>query len=350
MRLTDRDGSLREDLPPITTFLNRLLALTIRLQNAIYEVFDGLLSARIEGAVASGAYDAGVETLSVESLRVTERRTIYTHPGSGAETRLLKVARLDRNQPLALEDALARSNERGARLLVNAQSGRAAVQVAAPSLMLDDGSVEARIRLLRPMDRQAMSLDALAATQWREVEPDRFIEAWTAELAEVPEFSESSFFVVTGLLLPIWRRLPANEGCRVYRLQTDEGERIIGRLISPAHVDTLAHDLGIERGPALSASDAFRAVLGDGASLQLADGLQVRRSTVMAATRVELVGFTDGAVDRLKAIGLTSEIIAWRLRLFVPVGERGPAILERLAERHPILRCVPRAVTRAAAA
>ncbi len=29
LRLTDGDGSLREDLPPITTFLNRLLPLTI---------------------------------------------------------------------------------------------------------------------------------------------------------------------------------------------------------------------------------------------------------------------------------------------------------------------------------
>lgn len=61
-----------------------------------------------------------------------------------------------------------------------------------------------------------------------------------------------------------------------------------------------------------------------------------------------LVG-SDGSVDRLKAIGLTSEIIAWRLRLFIPAGERGPAILGQLAERHPILRCVPRAVARSCA-
>jgi hypothetical protein len=34
-------------------------------------------------------------------------------------------------------------------------------------------------------------------------------------------------------LLPIWKRLP-NESTRVYRLQTDEGERIVGRKVSPA--------------------------------------------------------------------------------------------------------------------
>ena len=347
LALTDRDGSLKEELPPITTFLNRLLSLPIALQNALFGVFDGLLAAGIEGAIASGTYDVGVETLTAESFRVVERRTIYTHPGSGAETRLLKIVRLDRNRPVTLDDALARSSEPGARLLVNAQSGRAAVQVSCPSLVLDDGSVEARIRLLRPSERQAMSLEALGATQWRHAEPDVFAQAWEAELASVPEFSESSFYVVTGLLLPIWRRLPSGEGCRVYRLATDEGERIIGRLISPAAVDMLAQDLGIEGGPALSAADAFRAVLSDGATLLLAEGLQVRRATVMGASRIELVGFTDGAVDRLKALGLVSEIIAWKLRLFVPVGGSGPAILERLLERNPLRRCIPRAAVAA---
>ena len=69
LRLTDHDGSLREELPPITTFLNRLLALTIDLQNTLFGVFEDLLRAKIEGAIASGTYDLGVETLTAESLR-----------------------------------------------------------------------------------------------------------------------------------------------------------------------------------------------------------------------------------------------------------------------------------------
>src|SRR6202011_1671137 len=46
----------------------------------------------------------------------------------------------------------------------------------------------------------------------------------------------------------------------------------------------------------------------------------------------------DGAVGQLKALGLTSEIIAWRLRLFVPAAEdRGPPILAAIFEPHPLL-------------
>ena len=56
--------------------------------------------------------------------------------------------------------------------------------------------------------------------------------AWRDEIAGLPEFSESTLHIATGLLLPIWRRLP-EENCRVYRLQTDDGERIVGRLVSP---------------------------------------------------------------------------------------------------------------------
>ena len=124
LSLTDRDGGLRDELPAISTFLNRLLALTIELQNTLFAVFEELLTAKIEGAIASGTYDLGVETLTAESLAVTERRTIYVHPATGAETQVFTVARRDRNKPLALDDALAMAADPRARLLVNARSGR----------------------------------------------------------------------------------------------------------------------------------------------------------------------------------------------------------------------------------
>ncbi len=58
LKLMDANG-LKDELPPITTFLNRLLALTIQLQNILFTAFEQLLTARIEGAIASGTYDIG---------------------------------------------------------------------------------------------------------------------------------------------------------------------------------------------------------------------------------------------------------------------------------------------------
>jgi protein strawberry notch len=76
--------------------------------------------------------------------------------------------------------------------------------------------------------------------------------------------------------------------------------------------------------------------------LDLQEGLQLRRAKVMGEFRVELTGFTDGMVDRLKATGLISEIISWKLRLFVPTGAHGPVILGALMERYPLVRIADR--------
>src|SRR5204863_5189389 len=132
--------------------------------------------------------------------------------------------------------------------------------------------IETRVLLIRPMEQHSVPLKMMAESHWVEVDPGRFSTAWLAELAEVPEFSESTIHIVAGLLLPIWKRLP-NESTRVYRLQTDTGERIIGRKVSPAWVaTTLAVDA-----PVLTPEDAF-AVLMDGRTvLDLAEGLQLRR-------------------------------------------------------------------------
>jgi predicted RNA methylase len=337
LKLTDSNG-IKDDLPPITTFLNRLLALTIDLQNILFTAFEQLLTARIEGAIASGTYDVGLETLRAESFTVTAREAIYTHPGTSAETRLLTITQRERNRPVTLDEALERLSDPRACLLVNTQSGRAAVQVPARSATLDDGEVERRVRLIRPMEHTAMPLAALAQTHWREAGRDAFARAWAMEVAEVPEFTDSEIHIVAGLLLPIWKRLP-NESMRVYRLQTDTGERIIGRKVSPAWVAS-----ALEAGTSnLSPDAAFTALMDGKTILDLTEGLQFRRARVMGANRIELTGFTDTMRDRLRAYGLFSEIISWKLRFFVPVDATGPVILAKVLERYPIARIADRA-------
>lgn len=332
LRLTDANG-LKDDLPPITTFLNRLLALTIELQNILFTVFEQLLTARIEGAVASGSYDIGLETLRAESFAVTDRRTIYVHPGTGAETRLLTITQRQRNHTVSLDDALGRPSEPRATLLINERSGRAAVQVPAPSFMLDDGEIERRVRLIRPMEQDSVSLRMMAESHWRDADRERFAAAWLAELAEVPAFTDSTIHVVAGLLLPIWRRLP-NGSTRVYRLQTDAGERIIGRKVSAMWVaNVLAADA-----PVLTPDAALTALVERRAVLELAEGLRLRRVQVMGAHRIELSGFNDTMRDRLRAYGLFGEIISWKLRMFVPTDASGVEILCKVLDHYPVAR------------
>lgn len=60
--------------------------------------------------------------------------------------------------------------------------------------------------------------------------------------------------------------------------------------------------------------------------------------------RVELTGFTDDMRDRLRSMGLMSEIISWKLRFFVPMGTEGPAILARLIERYTLIGIADRQI------
>ncbi|MER8545679.1 strawberry notch family protein [Mesorhizobium sp. M1169] len=332
LTLTDSTG-IKDELPPITTFLNRLLALTIALQTALFTAFEQLLNAKIEGAIASGAYDIGLETLRAESVVVTERRVIHVHAATGAETRLLTIAQRKRNRPVSLADALAQLHDPRAKLLVNNRSGRAAVQVPAPALMLDNGEIEWRVRLIRPMEHHQASLKMMAESHWVEAEQAAFADAWGVESADVPEFTDSTIHVVAGMLLPIWKRLP-REFSRVYRLQTDDGERIIGRQVPPAWIAGAQ----ATSSSSITASDAFVALLGGRTILDLADGLQLRRSRVMGVSRIELTGFNDTMRDRLSAYGLFREIISWKLRMFVPADASGPAILGKLLKGYPVQR------------
>ncbi len=336
LKLTDANG-IKDELPPITTFLNRLLALTIDLQNILFVAFEQLLTARVEGAIASGTYDVGLETLTAESFTVTDRQTIYTHPNTAAETRLLTITQRQRNRPVTLDEALEHLSDPRALLLVNTQSGRAAVQAPARSVMLDDGQVERRVRLIRPMEHPVIALATMPQTHWREADRESFARVWSAELADVPAFTDSEIHIVAGLLLPIWKRLP-NESTRVYRLQTDDGERIIGRKVSPAWVASAT-----AIGASTLTPDAAHSALLDGKTiLDLAEGLQLRRVRVMGANRIELTGFAGAMRERLTAYGLFHEIISWKLRMFVPTDAAGVDVLRKVLDRYPVARVAER--------
>lgn len=337
LSLTAEEGGLKDELPPIHTFLNRMLALTIAMQNLLFDAFEQLLAARIEGAIAAGVYDKGLETLMADRMTVKERQLVYTHPVTGAQSHLLTIERMDSNKPMPLSDALKlATRDPRAKLMINGKSGRSAVEVPTRSVMLEDGSVQPRVALIRPMDEIRFELRQLEETNWEEADEQNFSTAWNTEVSSLPEFSTSTMHVVSGLLLPIWKLLP-QDYCRVYRLETDEGERIVGRLISTEGLNRLCRSFGLDQTEVVSADQVWQSLLGGTSVVGLAGNMTLRRVRVMNDYRVELTGFTDGMRDRLRSIGLFSEMIAWKVRFFVPTTDEGPAILSRLIERHRIV-------------
>ena len=330
------EGTLMEELPPMSRFLNRLLALPIAEQNQLFAALEARIESNIEQAVEAGSYEVGVETVRADSLSIAGRETLYEHPRTGAATDLVEIVRRDRLEPTTADTALAvgardPGPDGGPRLVVNARSKRAAVLLPAPSRMFDDGGVQERVRLVRPAARETMARAELDASHWRPADEAVWRAHWEHEIGALPTHRESRFWLAAGLLLPIWDRLPF-ENMRVRRLTTDEGEALIGRVLDAEQVRAARASFGLDGAFAMTGAEAFEAVMGRGAALPLANGWRLARRRIMGADRVELEGPADGDTAALKRMGCNVEIVSWRARVFAP----GARALERILERWPL--------------
>ncbi len=336
LSLLTREGALREDLPPMPRFLNRLLALPIDAQNALFAALEVRIAAKVAEAVEGGVYEQGVESVRADSLTLESREAVFVHAASGAVTELCAIRRRDRLNPLTADEALRMQSDvlaagRTARLMANPRSGRAALVLPAPARMLDDGGVEDRVRLVRPAGRDTMAGEALAASNWHEAAPGDWRARWEGELKTLPTHTESRLWLVSGLLLPLWDRLPT-ESVRVRTLATDAGERLIGRTLGAGQARALRLALGLGGGAALTAEEVHEALLDRGAAFPLANGWRLARRRAMGSMRIEVEGPADTDLPALKRLGCATEIVSWRTRVFVP----GADTLERLLDRWPL--------------
>ena len=330
------EGSLKDDLPPMPRFLNRLLALPIAEQNQLFAELESRIASNIEQAIEAGSYEVGVETVTADSLAIAGRETLYEHSGTGAATELVEIVRRDKLVPLTAESALEIGEQDPGpddkpRLAVNARSKRAAVVLPASSRMIDDGGVQERVRLIRPATGETMARAELDASNWRRADEAQWRPVWDAEIAGLPSHRESRFWLATGLLLPVWDRLP-EENMRVRRLTSDDGHSLIGRVLDAEQVRAVRAGFGLDGGPAMTGKEAFEAVMGRGNALPLANGWRLTRRRLMGADRIEVEGPSDTDMDALKRMGCTVEIVSFRARIFAP----NAAAMERILDRWPL--------------
>lgn len=323
-----------DDLPSIQRWLNRILALPIALQNAIFDEFMGLVEARIDAARQAGTLDLGLETIAVEDFTVLSDTLLRTDPASGATTHLLELEIARALKPLTLKrleelHGLAGQRQRPVR---NARSGRVALLVPARSILADDGTRVSRFELLRPLKRSHITEDQLAESSWEDIAIDAFRNAWSTEVAEAQtSHKREHLYLATGLLLPVWDKLPS-DFVRVSRISAADGRSLLGREVPVHSVPELCRALGLEREQTLSADDIVQTVLATGRAMEFAgrEQLMVKRSLVNGSQRIELTGWSAARLDWYKAQGCFTEIIRYQTRLFVPI-EGAVSVIARLA-------------------
>ena len=332
LELMESDGVLKEELPPIQRWLNRILALPIAMQNAIFDEFLALVETRVAAAREAGTLDVGVETIAVDSARILDDKLLRTDPNSGATTHLLTMEIARKRNPVRLERVLriAESDPTSA-FLRNEKSGKVALRTKARAAMDAEGRSIPRVDLLRPTRREYFRLDDLLETAWAETDRQTFEAAWATEVNEAERTPETEVIrIATGLLLPIWSALPS-EHLTVNRIVDADGNSWLGRLVFDGDVVKLVSRLGLEAADDLPADAIAAAVLaGQPVDLVRPFPVTARRARVNGAHRIELVGCPAPQLPWLKSIGCFTEIIQYRTRVFVPTAAAEPVFARLL--------------------
>ncbi|WP_423828325.1 strawberry notch-like NTP hydrolase domain-containing protein [Sphingobium yanoikuyae] len=331
LRLLDKEsGGLLDDLPPIQRWLNRLLALRIETQNAIFEEYMALIQARIDAAREAGTLDVGVETMQAEHMALLDEQVLRRDPVTGAETRLSRIELHFRKRALSLAQLERDYGGVEAIRLRNGRSGRVALQVPSWSSMDNDGNPITMWQLVRPTGRDRIRDTALQESLWSPVDKEEFERLWDMEVEETrSKLDVETISMATGLLLPVWDRLP-DDDMRVWRVTDAEGNSLLGRIISPYGLEKLARSFGVDMSTLLRPAEMIAGARGrQGVPIVGMDAARLVQVHVNDARRLEIRDFPAARRDWLKSIGCFTEIINYKTRLFVPT-DRAEAILDQI--------------------
>ena len=333
LKIASADGILEEDLPPIQRWLNRILALPIAMQNAIFDEFLALVEARISAARDAGTLDVGIETIQVESASVDEDIILRTDERTGATSHLLRIDLTTRYQPTTLERVLERREwSDGCILMRNTKSDKAALCEPSRHFMTEKGELIQRVILHRPLRREYHQLRDLEESAWVECAELRFAKLWPAEAEDsASRLHTETIHLATGLLLPIWSNLP-RDYLEVNRIVDLEGRSWLGRIVYDTDVADVLKAFGVNSSVKLT-DEAVVKALRENRSITIEQpfGAVLKRSRVAGDLRIEIAGVPADQIEWLKTIGCFTEIIAYRTRIFVPADNPEPVVRALLA-------------------
>ena len=199
-------------------------------------------------------------------------------------------------------------------------------------MITDDGKTIQRRRLVRPLKSANWTLEALSESLWEPVDMRTFENCWRDEQkAAAAETARERVHLVTGLLLPVWDKLPGDY-IRVTRIATGDGRSVIGREVSELDLSDLSRAFGLDLEQQVQPDKIANLVMQSGKAVTFNghDALTAKRSLVNGSQRLELTGFAAERLDWYKSKGCFTEIIRYRTRLFVPVNDAAQ-ILRKLA-------------------
>jgi P-loop containing NTP hydrolase pore-1/C-terminal domain on Strawberry notch homologue len=329
-----------EDMTHVPRFLNRVLALDVDRQNALFNEFDRLFRETVAQAKANGTFDEGVTDLRARSVRITRPpRVVHVDRTTGARTTHYSLEVDFPTETVTFARALEIKDERDGVFLQNKHTGRFALATRAGRRTdAETGRVSHTFCLTTPRWEKATYLgEGDLVEKYRPSYDDEARDWWTVAEALLPEVETCPLHVISGALLPLWERLAEGHDSMlsVIRVVTDDGLRIVGAEIPAALIARALTALGIAHNIE-DTPDVFKAVLEGGRTIHLAAHMRLKRTLVNRERTIELLGVNPVRFEELRQLGLINRQIRFKERFFIPVDEdEGVHVLNRLLERYP---------------
>ena len=338
----DGETIRKEDEHNVPRFLNRILALPIEQQNALFDYFAELFDQTVRYAKASGTFDEGVTDIRALAVRMAKPPVVvHVDQVTGAET-VLYMLEVDRpSDPVSFERAdRLRSTERGAffrhrkkgNFILALESGRHTDP--------EKGGTFATYSVWRPeAARTSYIREQDLNEKYRVVRPQEAQPWWTPQYAVAPTIETREVHIIAGAIIPLWQRLKTKDDSRlrVARVSTEDSQRIVGVEIPRARVGQVLRTLGLDRS-ATDPAKVFQGVLDEGEEVSLVCDLTLKRTTLNREPAIELVCWDSDRFGELRDFGLINEQIKFRQRFFIPTdADKGLPIMAELLARYPII-------------
>ncbi|MGI8839028.1 MAG: strawberry notch-like NTP hydrolase domain-containing protein [Pyrinomonadaceae bacterium] len=341
----NRDGCeevRKDDLYNVPRFLNRVLALDVEHQNALFDCFVDLFDQTVRYAKANGTFDEGVTDIKALAIRIASApRVVHTDEITNAETTHYTLEIDVPSKAVSFDEAeRVRKRKTGAffrhrkngHIILAVESGR--------HTNPESGNSYRTFAVWKPeAARSSYIHDDELSEKYRAVIPSKARDWWKKKHATVPPIETLETHIIGGAIIPLWQRFRTHEEARlrVVRVTTDDGQRIVGLRIPPEQVGPIVAALGAKRN-LREPEEIFTGVLDEGEEVNLVSGLKLRRAFVHREPFIELCGADPYKFAELRGLGLINEQIDWKQRFFIPTDEAaGIEILSSFLDRYPII-------------
>jgi hypothetical protein len=341
----NRDGVeevRKDDLYNVPRFLNRVLALNVEDQNALFDHFADLFDQTVRYAKANGTFDEGVTDIKALAIRIAKPpRVVHTDEITQAQTTHYTLEIDVPSAAVSFDEAERVRKRRNGAFFRHRKSGQFILAVESGlHTNAETGNSYRSFAVWKPEAARSSYIHSDELTEkYTAVTPANARNWWNDKYASVPPIETHEIHIIGGAIIPLWQRFKTHEEARlrVVRVTTDDGQRIVGIRIPREQVGPIVRALGAGR-DLREPADIFSGILDEGEEVTLVSGLKLCRRTLHREPVIELIGVDPYKFAEIRSLGLLNEQIDWKQRFFVPIDEEsGVRVISALLDRYPIL-------------